>query len=194
MRLNCKQARYLEAIPLEISSRRCFLRYASYASASVILPFWSSLSQSAEALNTLKPLSMPSPNAPIENMAGERVLLSDYAPMPLLVNFWASWCPPCVHELPALGVLDKALRERGMAVLLVNIDGKGRDFAADFLSDLGVDIALSMLDSERQLMRTLSVRVMPSSFFIGGDSEIRGVFEGVYEWDVAVNEVARILS
>ena len=173
MRLNCKQARYSEAIPLEISSRRVFLRYASYASASVILPFWSSLSQSAEALNTLKPLSMPSPNAPIENMAGERVLLSDYAPMPLLVNFWASWCPPCVHELPALGVLDKALRERGMAVLLVNIDGKGRGFAADFLSDLGVDIAFSMLDSERCMNGMLPL--MKSRGFFHEDCGVMGL-------------------
>lgn len=150
----------------------------------------------ADALNTLKPLALPSPNAVLEAHDGTQRQLSDYAPTPLLVNFWASWCPPCVHELPSLVQLDAALRSRGMAVLLVGVDRKGRAFGEAFLKDRGIEMPYSTYDPKSTLARALNIRVMPSSFLIGADGEIRGKVEGPLDWGTpeVISAVAAALA
>ena len=158
--------------------------------------FLHSRSVRAEALNTLKPLSLPSPNTPIKDAGGGTVRLSDYRPTPLLLNFWASWCAPCIHELPTLQTLDESLRERGMAVMLVGIDHQGGGFGEAFLERHGVDIPLTLYDEKREFARAFGVRGMPSSYFIGADGTVRGLVEGPEEWDrpEVLGEVVRLLS
>ena len=150
----------------------------------------------AQALHTLKPLSLPSPNASVEAADGREVRLADFRPTPLLLNFWASWCPPCLRELPTREGLDKALRERGMAVALVGVDREGREFGERFLRERGVDVPISLHDGKRRLARAMDVRVMPSSYLIGGGGTVRGLVEGPEEWDApaVVDRVVQLLS
>lgn len=137
----------------------------------------------ATPLNTLETLDLPTPNTEIEDSAGSTLSLAAYRPMPLLVNFWASWCPPCIHELPALQVLDEALAPHGMGVLLVGVDRKGRDFAEAFLDDRGVMIRQRAYDSKGVLARALEIRAMPTSFFVSGAGQVIAKVEGVLAWD-----------
>jgi len=148
------------------------------------------------ALDTMKPLAMPSPNTALEFYDGTSRQLADFAPTPLLVNFWASWCPPCVHELPSLMRLDQALRQRNMAVLLIGLDRKGREFGQAFLDERGITIPYSAFDQKGDLARALNIRVMPSSFLITGDATIRGKVEGPLDWGrpAVIEAVADILA
>ena len=150
----------------------------------------------AKALNTLKPLALPSPNAALEDAHGRLVRLADYKPTPLLLNFWASWCAPCIHELPTLQRLDKVLRQQGMAVALVGLDRKGREFGEAFLEERGIEVPIALYDSTRALARALEIRAMPSSYLVGGDGEVRGLVEGPREWDdpAVMAKVASLLS
>ena len=122
--------------------------------------------------------------------------LADLRPTPLLLNFWASWCAPCIHELPTLQGLDAALRGRGMAVALVGTDRKGREFGEAFLEERGIDIPLSLYDERRELARAFGVRAMPSSYLVAGDGTVRGLVEGPAVWDdpAVVERVAQLLS
>ena len=182
----------MKTVPARTLPRRLILRSIP-ASLALMLPFRMA---HAKALHTLKPLALPSPNTAIDDGTGAMVRLADYAPTPLVVNFWASWCPPCVHELPALQGLDRAIRQQGMAVALVGVDRKGRDFASGFLADRGIDIPYSLYDPRGKLARELGVRVMPNTFLIGSDGGVRGLIEGPEQWDdpAVTGRVIELLS
>lgn len=166
-----------------MTSRRLLLAMlTTMAGASVVSSLGFMPDKAHAALDTMKPLALPSPNTDLEFHDGTRRRLSDFTPTPLLVNFWASWCPPCVHELPSLQVLDQALRKEGMAVLLVGLDRKGREFGQSFLEQRGIAIPYSLYDQPGVMARELSIRVMPTSFLIGSDGTIRGKVEGPLDW------------
>ena len=179
----------METIILPISRRELLLSLAS----ATLLP---SRTLSASVLNTLKPLALPSPNTLIEDKAGQLHRLADYAPMPLLINFWASWCPPCIRELPALASLDKILRGEGKAVLLIGVDRKGREFGENFLKQHNINIALTAYDPQGALLRALQVNIMPSSFLLSRDSILKAKIEGERNWQSPqiASQIATLLN
>ena len=141
------------------------------------------LRNASAALDTMKPLDRASPDTPLLDQIGDMSPLALRVDRPMLVNFWASWCPPCVHELPQLQRLDDALASHNMAVMLIGLDRKGIDFGAPFLADKGITIARSVFDKSGDLPRALKIRVMPSSYFIRPGGQIIGMVEGPLEWD-----------
>ena len=137
----------------------------------------------SDPLNTLEQLDLPTPNTAFTDPAGNPVELADYQPMPMLVNFWASWCPPCIHELPALARLDKALAPQGMGVLLVGVDRKGPDFGEAFLKEKNISMRHRAYDAKGDLVRAIGIRAMPTSLLISSKGQIIGKVEGVAAWD-----------
>lgn len=135
------------------------------------------------ALDTMKPLQGTTPNTNLEGKGGVSKPLAEWIDRPMLINFWASWCPPCVHELPALQTLDRALDDHGMAVMLVGVDRKGRPFAEEFLQDRGITIPRSLHEKTGALARALEIKVMPTSLLVRGNGELIGKIEGPLEWD-----------
>ena len=165
------------------SSPRSWSRRYVLAAALPFCWFGGAAPSIATPLNTLKPLDLPTPNTAITDAEGNSLTLADYRPMPLVVNFWASWCPPCIHELPALARLDEVLTPQGMGVLLVGVDRKGRDFGESFLKDQGIDIRQRAYDAKGGLVRAIGVRAMPTSLLISGSGRIIGRFEGIAAWN-----------
>ena len=137
----------------------------------------------SDALDTMKPLVGTTPNAPVETRMGTNSSLTELIDRPMLVNFWASWCPPCVHELPQLVKLDQALSEEGMAVMLVGVDRKGRIFAEEFLAERGITIPRAVHDQTGAVPRALEIKVMPTSFLVRPGGALIGKIEGPLQWD-----------
>lgn len=137
----------------------------------------------SDVLDTMKPLVGTTPNAPVETRNGTNSSLTELIDRPMLVNFWASWCPPCVHELPQLATLDQVLSEQGMAVMLVGVDRKGRPFAEQFLADRGIAIPRAVHDKTGAVPRALEVKVMPTSFLVRSGGQLIGKVEGPLQWD-----------
>ena len=102
---------------------------------------------------------MTAPDFTMLDLDGEPVTLSELRGTPVLLNFWASWCPPCVAELP---LLDRAARELdGTAhVVLLNV-GEPHDVVGPFLDDLGVAAATVLRDA-REAERPVPDGVVPS--------------------------------
>jgi thiol-disulfide isomerase/thioredoxin len=102
------------------------------------------------------------PETPFEDPDGEPVTLAQFRGKPVLLNLWATWCAPCVKELPTLDAL--AVREGNrLQVLTVSQDMEGREKVEQFLSKRGFKAIDSYLAPEMQLMDSLKIDTLPTT-------------------------------
>lgn len=118
------------------------------------------------------------PDFSLELMRGGEVTLSDLRGKVVIVNLWASWCPPCRAEMPALQRLYEDNHERGLEILAVNTtfqDSAGT--AQAFVDELGLTFPVP-LDRSGEVSRLYQLRALPSTFFIDRHGVIRQVVLG----------------
>lgn len=118
------------------------------------------------------------PDFTLETLSGETVTLSSLRGKVVLLNIWASWCPPCRAEMPAMQRVWEEYQAQGVVVLAVN--STAQDTLADaqrFVSDYGLTFPIP-LDRSGEVTRLYRVSSLPTSFFIGADGVIREVVIG----------------
>ncbi len=108
------------------------------------------------------------PEFTLQNLDGETVSLSDLRGEVVLVNFWATWCGPCVEEMPTI---EARYQQGGFEVLAVDFD-EPADLVASFMEEIGVDLPV-LLDPHGLVQRRYQVRGYPTSFFIDEQGIIR---------------------
>ena len=124
---------------------------------------------------------LKSPGLSLEDPGGKNHNLEAYRGQVVLINFWASWCPPCILEMPDMQRLKDKLSGRPFTILAVNVrESPGTIWK--FLSRVKVDFTL-LRDSDGQATRDWEVRVYPTSFLVDGKGEIRYIARGAREWD-----------
>ena len=114
---------------------------------------------------------------------GREVTLGDFRGNILLVNFWATWCAPCVRELPSLDRLQADLGAEGLLVLALNQDRGGAAVAGPFLEKLGITRLPLFTDRHMKLGRALGVRALPWSLIVNRAGNVVGMLPGYAEWD-----------
>ncbi len=135
------------------------LAAATIALVSLALPASSAVAQEVDRPPFGVVEGMTGPDFTMMGLAGDPVTLSDLRGRPVLVNFWASWCPPCVAELPLLDRTAAELADR-VHVVLLNV-GEPHDVVAPFLAELDVGSAIVLRDA-RDEERPLPSGVVPS--------------------------------
>lgn len=125
------------------------------------------------------------PDTPFISAKGEPIKLDSYRGKTVLLNFWATWCAPCVKELPALDRLSGALASDTFEVLLVSIDRGGAHVFEPFLEKLGVKNLTSSADKKAALLRAFKAPGLPTTFLISSDGTIKGRLVGDADWDSA---------
>jgi len=106
------------------------------------------------------------------------VRLSDLRGRVVVLNIWASWCPPCRAEMPALQVLHEQRAGQGVVVLGINSTVQDSEQAArDFAAEYGLTFPIA-LDRDGEATRLYQVRALPSTFFIDRQGIIRRVVVG----------------
>lgn len=121
------------------------------------------------------------PPLALDDLAGRRHDLGDYAGKVVLVNFWGTWCPPCLKEMPSMQRLKQAMADRPFRILAVNVRQQAAD-AERFAKALGVDFTI-LLDAWGQAAREWKVKVYPTSYLIDPEGRIRYRAVGELAWD-----------
>jgi cytochrome c biogenesis protein CcmG/thiol:disulfide interchange protein DsbE len=109
------------------------------------------------------------PDLSFELLAGGDARLANYRGKPLVLNVWASWCPPCQQEMPAFEEVHRALGDR---VRIVGLDrSDGRDAAIDFAAKRAITYPL-LFDPEDTFAPVLGIAVMPTTLFVSADGVV----------------------
>ncbi len=115
------------------------------------------------------------------DLTGKLHTLSAYKGQTVLINFWASWCPPCRAELPALNNAWAALRAEGVAMLAVNVGEQKRAVKA-FLQDYPIDFPV-LLDEQSSSLRRWHIKGMPTTVILNPQGEVAHHIVGEKVWD-----------
>jgi thiol-disulfide isomerase/thioredoxin len=130
------------------------------------------------------PLDKPQPAPPVEfaTRTGEPVRLADFHGRVVLVNLWATWCAPCVREMPSLDRLQARLGS-DLTILALSEDRGGARVVDPFLEKLGLGKLAIYLDPKGAVGQAFAVRGLPTSLLIDRDGNIRARLEGAAAWD-----------
>ena len=127
---------------------------------------------------------VPAPQeASVGDVTGGRVRLPDFAGRVVLVNFWATWCAPCIREMPSLDRLQAKLGGEGLTVMAVSQDRKGLEKAAGFYEEAGLEHLGIFLDPKGEFARALGVTGLPTTFLVDTEGRMIGALQGPLEWD-----------
>jgi thiol-disulfide isomerase/thioredoxin len=125
---------------------------------------------------------VPAPEVSLADPTGQTVELSELRGKPVLINLWATWCEPCLREMPSLERLQSRLGER-IAVLAVSEDRGGNKTVEPFIAKLGLKSVKIYIDPKSEVGQAFGARGLPTSFLIDREGKVRGRVEGAAEWD-----------
>lgn len=125
----------------------------------------------------------PAPDFSLPDVDGKRYRLSELRGRVVLVNFWATWCPPCRREMPSLQRLWEQLKDRGVTILAIDV-GEDEDtiFGFSFATGTTLDFPI-LLDRESKVIEQWPVRALPTSFVVDRAGKLRYRAVGGREWD-----------
>jgi thiol-disulfide isomerase/thioredoxin len=124
----------------------------------------------------------PAPEVSLADPTGETVELSELRGKLVIINLWATWCEPCLREMPSLERLQSRFGER-IAVLAVSEDRGGNKAVEPFIARLGLKSVKIYIDPKSEVGHAFGARGLPTSFLIDRESKVLGRVEGAAEWD-----------
>jgi peroxiredoxin len=141
-----------------------------------------SLEQNNSYLN-YSPLKtgLPAPNFTFPGLDEKSVSLFDYRGNVVLVNIWATWCPPCVDEMPSMEKLYKELKGENFEILAVSIDTLGSKVVAPFMKDYKLSFP-ALIDSGGTITTLYQTTGVPESFIIDKEGVLIEKIIGPRDW------------
>ena len=143
--------------------------------ASLLSPF------SVHADRPLEPYTEDNKEFSLTDLKGKKQASSDYHGKVVLINFWASWCPPCVFEMPKLQRLKKHFTDRPFEVITVNV-GEKKYKVRKFTKLINLELPV-LLDTSSETFDDWGVKTLPTSFLIDSSGQIRYQVRGDPGWE-----------
>jgi thiol-disulfide isomerase/thioredoxin len=125
---------------------------------------------------------LPAPAVSFVDLAGTPASLSEFNGKVVLVNLWATWCGPCLREMPSLERLQSRLGDK-IVVVAISEDRGGSKTVEPFIGKLGLKSVKIYLDPKSAVERAFKVQGLPTSFLIDREGRVLGRVEGAAEWD-----------
>ena len=119
------------------------------------------------------------PDFTASTLTGETVRLSDYRGQVVMLNFWATWCPPCRAEMPTIKAAYESYHDQGFTVLAIN-NAESAAQIQPFAQTLALQFPI-VLDTRGQLQNVFGISAYPTSLFISPDGEIYARHSGMLD-------------
>ncbi len=123
----------------------------------------------------------PAPAFSLKDMDGETHRLSDFRGKAVIVNFWATWCPPCRAELPSMNRAWTNLKNDDVVMIAINV-GEDEDTIFSFMGDYPIDF-LTLMDQDSRVIGNWPVKGLPTTFVVDPQGQLIYRAIGSREWD-----------
>ncbi len=145
-----------------------------------------------EAKGRTVKLNQPAPPFTLRTPDGEPVSLSDFAGQPVLINFWATWCPPCRYEMPFLQAAYDKYKDQGFVVLAVDIQ-ETPEVVKPFLQQFGLTFPVVM-DRSGAVSSAYRVQAIPTSVFVDRQGVVVDIHRGALTPEVLQGYLDRLIT
>ncbi len=134
---------------------------------------------------------LTAPDFTLQDMNGKTVRLSDHKGKVVLLEFWATWCPPCREAVPGLEKLHNAYKDKGLVVLAVSMDQGGWDEVKSFISEH--HITYTVLKGTDAVAEHYRVRAIPMMLILNKEGDISKRYLGMGSDDEVEKDVKAVL-
>lgn len=155
--------------------RKCLFLALTVVALLALLPGCSRKEKPALAGN-------PAPDFTLKDLSGNPVKLSSLRGKVVLLNFWATWCPPCRQEIPSMMLLNKAMEGKPFQMLAVSEDQGGNEAVAGFFKESGT-LLPALLDTDQAVGQRYGLTGVPETFVIGKNGVILKKVVGAMDWN-----------
>ena len=122
------------------------------------------------------------PDFTLKDTEGKTHRLSDYRGKVVIVNFWATWCPPCREEIPSMIALDKQMAGKPFAMLCASIDEGGTKSVEGYFKTSGNRLPITLLDSDASVAQLYGTTGVPESFVLDKNGIVLEKVIGGVNW------------
>ena len=121
-------------------------------------------------------------NLTFKDYQEKKISFSDFKGKILLVNFWATWCAPCIKEMPSLDRLKSKIKGN-FDVVAISVDRDGVSKVTDFFNNNKITYLERFFDIKNSIAKEIGLFGVPTSYFVNKNGEIIGYYQGDMEWD-----------
>ena len=162
-------------------ARSCFLFFALVCAAVLItagvllsLAYRNGANSQLEQSPSAESQERPAPDFTLPDLNGTRVSLGQFRGRPVVINFWATWCPPCRDEIPHLV---EAYQREHDSVAFIAISDEPADVVGPFVKEKAMPYVI-LLDSGDRVSSAYGIKALPTTLFISRDGEIKVYYTG----------------
>ena len=137
----------------------------------------------------------PAPDFTLTDMQGQQVTLTQFRGKVVILNFWATWCPPCREEMPSMDRLYQQFKDQGLVMLAVNVEENGFKAVSSFLNRNPHSFPI-LLDINADVQNLYQVYRFPESFLIDRNGSVVDKIIGGRDWmsEPMVNKINFLLN
>lgn len=126
------------------------------------------------------------------DLDGNKISLNDFRGKSVYLNFWATWCPPCRKEMPAMEKIYQEYKDKGLVVLTIDI-GEDKETVKKFIKDNNFNFEV-LLDSDQSVADKYSITSIPVSYFIDKDGNINDKRVGALQEDEMRSYIKKLMG